>query len=113
MQKMFKNLSRMFMGSPSASGQDRDGIYFYVKCDRCGEVIQVRLNRNNDLSAEYGENGESGDVLQAHKVIVGQRCYNRIDADFIFDRNRNLLQKNVTGGKFVDALEYKVNRDPE
>ena len=113
MQNFFKNLGRIFAGNPSATGTDKDGLYFYLRCDRCGEVIQVRLNRNNDLSMEYGENGERSDMLQAHKVVVGQKCYNRIDADFIFDRNRNLVQKNATGGKFVDALEYKVNQDTE
>jgi len=112
MQNIFKNLTRLFLGPASgAGGGDPDGLYYYVKCDRCGEVVQVRLNRNNDLSVEYGEGGEKSDVLQAHKLIVGQKCPNRMEADFIFDRNRSLVQKNVTAGKFVDALEYKVNQD--
>jgi|SRR5579859_2961322 len=108
MQNIFKNLRQVFLGGASGgtTGADRDGLYFYIRCDRCGEVIQVRLNRYNDLTIEYGENGERGDTRHAHKVIVGKRCYNRIEADFTFDRNYKLTEQKATGGKFVPAGEY-------
>jgi len=108
MQNIFKNLKRIFNDGrvPSGTG-DPDGLYYYVRCARCSEVIQVRLNRNNDLSVEYGEKGEASDRLTAHKVIIGQRCYNRIEADFTFNRARTLLDKHITGGTFTEASEYQ------
>ena len=107
MQNILKNISRMFGGGSTPSGGDPDGLYYYVRCARCGEVIQVRLNKNNDLSIEYGEKGEASDQLSAHKVIVGTRCYNRIEANFTFNRSRTLIDKQITGGTFVEASEYK------
>jgi len=106
MQNILKNLGRLF-GGGAPSGDDPDGLYYYVRCLRCGEVIQVRLNKNNDLSIEYGEKGEASDRLSAHKVIVGTRCYNRIEADFTFNRSRTLVDKQITGGTFTDASEYQ------
>ena len=111
MQNLLKNLGRWVGGGGAPTGTDPDGLYYYVRCVRCAEVIQIRLNRNNDLSIEYGEKGEVSDRLTAHKVIVGQRCYNRIEADFTFNRNRALVEKNITGGTFVDASEYHATAE--
>lgn len=107
MQNLVKNLTRIFMGGGGALTGDADGLYYYVRCDRCGEVIQIRLNRYNDLSIDYGEKGEKGDMLHAHKVIVGKQCYNRIEADFTFDRSRKLVDSKITGGKLADASDYQ------
>lgn len=116
MQNIMKSLGRLFGGAggggKAASG-DPDGLYYYVRCTRCGEVIEVRLNRNNDLSVDYGEKGENSDTLSAHKVIVGRRCYNRIEADFTFNRGRTLLDKHITGGTFAEASDYQSATDSE
>ena len=104
---LFKALGRMFSGG---SGGDV-GLYYYVKCARCGEVIQVRINPMNDLSVQYGEDGRGrGDTFIVHKTLVGRRCYNRIEADFTFDANRQLSDKQITGGKFVDRAEFEADQ---
>ena len=111
MQNLLKNLGRLFGAGGTPTGADPDGLYYYVRCARCGEVIQIRLNRNNDLSVEYGDKGDASDKLTAHKVIVGRRCYNRIEADFTFNRGRTLVDKAITGGTFVDASAYQPPSD--
>lgn len=106
---LFRNLARALTGAPQTG--DSAGMYFYVRCARCGEVIQVRINRMNDLSVQYGEGGNSkGDTFYIHKVIVGQRCYNRIEADFMFDSSRNLTEKKCTGGTFVEQSDYEADQ---
>ncbi len=103
---LFKRLSSMFAGTPTDPG-----LYFYARCDRCGEVVRVRINPMNDLTVQYGEDGNSNnDTFFIHKVLVGKRCYNRIEADFTFDRNRKLSNKQVTGGKFVERADYEKDQ---
>ncbi len=101
------NLLRKFWQSFSGSaytGSDV-GLYYYVRCNRCGEVIRVRINPLNDLSVD-----DTGKGLWAHKVIVGTRCYNRIEADFSYDLNRKLVAKEATGGTFVDKEAYEEDQ---
>ena len=72
---------------------------FTVKCRKCGETIEGRVDLDNDLSVEY-ESG--GDVYYAHKTLMGSnRCFQRIEANFKFNSSRKLLEQEVTGGEFV------------
>lgn len=42
-------LKRLFsFGRPSDQG-----IYVYVRCNRCGEAVRVRLDPTNDLSPTF------------------------------------------------------------
>ncbi len=93
-------LKRIFSGADADQSADRDGLYYYVKASRTGEVIQVRLNRANDLSLT-----DDGNYF-ARKLIVGQRSFDRIEAEFFFDRNRRLISADMTGGELVEKADY-------
>lgn len=83
-------------------------ITFYVKCNRCGEVIQGRVNLTNDLSIVYPEDG-GDDFYFARKVLVGsERCFQRIETEFEFDLNRKMTRKQSSGGEFVSEDEYSA-----
>ncbi|MEP7289290.1 MAG: hypothetical protein ABI947_26360 [Chloroflexota bacterium] len=87
------------------AGPSRDpGLYYYVRCARCGEVIKVRINSMNDLSA----NDEGS--LFVRKVIVGRRCYNRIEAEFTYDTNRKLIDTEINGGTLVTQTDYDTQQ---
>ncbi len=90
-------LKKIFGG---ARGGD-DGMYFYVRAKRTGEVIQVRLHRYNDLSAS-----DDGTSYYARKLVVGQRGFDRIEVEFFFDRNRGFVSADVSGGELVDRADY-------
>ena len=94
-------IKRIFGGGDAMEGGDRDGLYYYIKADRTGEVIQVRLNRANDLSLTDG-----GDGYYARKLVVGQRSFDRIEAEFFFDRNRRFVSADVSGGQVVEKADY-------
>jgi hypothetical protein len=95
---IFRKLSGLFTGSP----QDRS-LWIAVQCDRCGEIIRTRVDLNNDLSAEYGE-GEGETAYYSRKVLVGKKgCYIPIEVEMKFDAHRNLVEKRVKGGKFVEG----------
>ena len=48
----------------------------------------------------------SGDAWFARKTIVGRRCYNRIEAEFVYDSKRQLTHTEITGGKLVTEEDY-------
>ncbi|MBX7233432.1 MAG: hypothetical protein K1X65_03540 [Caldilineales bacterium] len=90
-------LRRLFSSSPAAA-PDR-GYRLHVRCRRCGEVIPVRINLDNDLSVDYDSGGYS-----VHKVIVGSgqnRCFQRIELDLRFDPQKKLIHEEVVGGEVV------------
>ena len=86
---------KIFGGETSSSSSD---FYtFAVKCDRCGEIIEGKINLNNDLSLD----DEGGYFVR--KVLIGnQRCFQKIEATFNFDASRQLQEKQISGGTFVE-----------
>jgi hypothetical protein len=95
-------LKKIF-GSGVNNSYDRDGLYYYIRSKQTGEVIQVRINRHNDLS----EN-ESGDGFFTRKTIVGTKSFDRIEAEFYFDARRQLASTDITGGDLVDREAYEA-----
>ncbi len=76
---------------------------FAVKCKRCGEIIHGQVNVNNDPSVEYDEKGQPYYVCR--KVVIGsdKMCFNQIEAIFKFNVERGLLDRQITGGEFVES----------
>ena len=90
---LFKKLVR-----PSPS---KANVYtFAVKCNRCGEIIEGRVNLNNDLSVDHHD-GKDGYFVR--KVLMGGgRCFQQIEVELRFGSSKQLLEKHVTGGTFVE-----------
>jgi hypothetical protein len=88
-------LKKLFGGGTTSSSSD---FYtFSVKCDRCGETIEGKINMSNDLSLD----DEGGYFVR--KVLIGSgRCFQQIEATFKFDASRNLQDRQISGGKFVE-----------
>ena len=83
------------------SRTDSNFYSFAVKCDKCGEVIGGRINVFNDLSVEYEG---SKNVYFGRKVLMGTGlCFQKIEVELKFDEPRRLLEKHITGGKFVES----------
>lgn len=91
------NLLQKLFGASSVKLEKRD-YTFTVKCKRCGETIQGRVDLNNDLSIEYEE---GGDVFYARKVLIGEnKCFQRVEVQFKFSSDKTLVDKDITGGEF-------------
>ena len=88
------------------SPQSRRDYWFYVQCDRCKEVIKGRIDMYSNLSIQFGE-GNQKNTYFCRKVIIGSnRCYLPIEVEMTFDANRKLLERTITGGKFVTEEDY-------
>jgi hypothetical protein len=74
---------------------------FNVKCNRCSEVIEGRVDLDNDLSLDYEGNST---IYFVRKGLVGNnRCFQQIEVEMKFTPNRELIEKKVTGGQFTDS----------
>jgi hypothetical protein len=77
-----------------------DFYSFAVKCSRCGEVIEGRVNLSNDLSQDYEGNRN---VYFGRKVLLGNgRCFQQIEVELKFTPARKLIERQVSGGEFVE-----------
>lgn len=91
-------LKKLFGGSSSTSPQ-KNYYVFSVKCRRCGEVIDGRVDLNNDLSVEYEDDNE---VYYSRKTLMGSgKCFQRLETEFKFSSTRALIEQQVSGGEFV------------
>jgi len=88
-------LKNLFGGGASSSSSD---FYtFSVICDRCGETVSGKVNLNNDLSLS----DEGG--YHVRKVLMGSgRCFQQIEVEFRFSPDKEVTDKQIKGGKFVE-----------
>jgi hypothetical protein len=85
-----------------APTRDAPLIDLAVRCNRCKEVIHGQINLHNDLSVQY-----DGDTTTyfCRKGLMGagdNRCFQQVTVEYIFDANRNVIERRVEGGQFVD-----------
>lgn len=95
-------LKKLFAGSATPAA--RSNFYpLTVKCKRCGEVIEGRVNLNNDLS----ETCNAHDIVTGYfcrKVLMGEgRCYQQIEVRLTFDSSRRLKDRQIVGGEFEET----------
>lgn len=96
-------LKNLFGGGGGKQSSDV-GIYVYVRPRGCEEVIQIRLNPNNDLSRN--EDGK----LFVRKIARGSyRCFNPIEMTLYFNDNRQLVSHEIDrAGEVVDEAAYNA-----
>src|SRR5436309_13413897 len=96
----FKRLSSLF--TPAAPPSSRHIYTITVQCNRCGEIISAPVDLRNDLSLDDDEDASSTDYICRKGLMGRQRCFQQIEVTLHFDQNRHLINKEVTGGKFVE-----------
>ncbi|HVU15090.1 MAG TPA: hypothetical protein VHD90_27640 [Phototrophicaceae bacterium] len=99
-------LKRIFGASGGVGGDV--GIYYYVKPKGCDEIVRVRINRNNDLSL-----ADDGKTLWVHKVVMGQKCFQRVELDLYFNQSRQLTNSEISGGELVKEADYQAWLDAQ
>ncbi len=71
---------------------------FKVKCRRCGEIIEGRVDLDNDLSLN-----DAGDGYIVRKGLIGgNRCFQQIEVEMNFTSTRELIDQQIQGGTFVE-----------
>lgn len=96
---ILKSIANFFTPQPRSTGST---AWVSVQCPRCGEIIRCRINLYNDLSIQYGAD-EKDITYFCRKIVVGeQQCFQKIELELTFDKNRKLSEQKVMGGKFVE-----------
>jgi len=89
-------LKKLFSNEPSKP--EKKFHTFQVKCKRCGEIIEARIDLDNDLSM----NDEGDGYIVRKGLIGGNRCFQQIEVELTFDSSRQIMEKTITGGTFVE-----------
>jgi hypothetical protein len=95
-------VKKLFSALPSASSSNF--YVFKVKCNRCGEVMDGRVNLVNDLSLNDEDN------FFVRKVLMGSgRCFQQVEIELRFDNSKQarnkpiqVIDKKIYGGVFVE-----------
>ncbi len=82
-------------------------LWLYVRCSRCDEAIQVRVDRRYDLASEWRDPGEPGPAYTMHKEIVGDDCFQRISVDVGYDAGFKVVEQSIRGGEFLTEDAYR------
>jgi hypothetical protein len=83
------------------SGPAQTGLSLKVRCRRCGEIIETRVDLANELSVDYDEAGRA--TYHCRKGLIGrQQCYQTIEVELQFDANRRAIDRQISGGEFVE-----------
>ena len=91
-------LKNLFGGGSARS--EKRYYTFQVKCNRCGEILEGRVDLDNDLSIEYEDDQT---VYFVRKGLIGNnRCFQQIEVELKFDSSRQLLEQHVNGGQFIN-----------
>ena len=81
-----------------AAKPEKHYYVFQVKCNRCGEIIEGRVDLDNDLSLS-----EEGNSYIVRKGLIGaNRCFQQVEVEMTFTPSRELVEKKARGGTFVE-----------
>jgi hypothetical protein len=97
-------LKNLFGGGERQERAD-SGVYVYVRLDRSGEIVQLRLNPEHEFVPDDAQGG-----YKTHKTIVGPRSFARAEAIFQFDEGRNLLGADIDGGELADESAWQAQQ---
>lgn len=97
---------RLFGGAERAT-EDR-ALHLYIKCQRCGAPVHVRVDLERDLDADYGDTAAEGYAY--NKEVMDDRCFRLMRAQIQFDARRQELSRTIEGGAFISPEEYAALR---
>lgn len=95
-------LKKLFGGGGGRDQSDLHAVYFYVRPKRCDEILKVRVDTRNDLSAS----DEGGYFVR--KIVRGERCPFPAELHINFDDNRRISKVDVQDGEAVEEQVYNA-----
>lgn len=92
-------LGDLFSGEPKD-----DAIHLYVQCDKCGAKLDIRVDKQYDLSPDF--EGEGAYFLR--KEMLDDKCFTLMYAEVRFDRQHNIISSDIEGGHLISREEYEA-----
>lgn len=101
----FAKLLKKIFGT-TASGNT---IAVYLQDKKCGRKIKVLLRKSYDIQRIYEEDKDA--AYMVNKVVVCDKCFNRIEINLKFDRRYKIISRDIKGGKFLQEEEYNKEKN--
>jgi len=93
------------LGGLLSSGKQNDNaIHLYVECDKCGEKLDIRVDKQYDLLPDY----EGGGDYFLRKEMMDGTCFTLMYAEVHFDRQYNIIASEVQGGRLISREEFEA-----
>jgi len=111
-------LKGMFGFGGSNGSVDR-GVYVYVQCNRCQDVVRVRINMSSEVSEISDEPDDDEDLSGmayggskyiVSKGVVDSKCFRPMKLRILFDSRRKQVDQAVDGGAVVDQALWESAR---
>jgi DNA-directed RNA polymerase subunit RPC12/RpoP len=83
--------------------REKDALVIYLKCSRCGHVMEKRILKARDFVVSY----EGNAAIMIDKLYVCDKCYNQIKVIAGFKRNYKPVYFEINGGEFITKEEYE------
>jgi hypothetical protein len=100
---LFRQLARLFSGG--RGGGDNRYLTVYVLSRRCREPLSGQVDLFNEVSA--AEEGEYAFYTRKVLHTTGERrCFDQVEVNLYFDRNKKLAHYEVEGGSWLTQAEY-------
>lgn len=99
LKKLFGDSGRDSRPEPAVI--DKQGVYFYVQCERCGTPVRLRADKQYDLINE-------GDGFVWHKTIVDNRCFRPMPTVVHLNSAYEMTSHEITGGRYITQEEYEA-----
>ena len=113
-------LSIFGLGGGGGGGRSGDrGLYVYVRCTRCQDVVRVRINVANELSELTDEDDDGVENPRSShpnaryaitKGVVDTKCFRKMSLTMLFDGRRRELDRQIEGGTSVDQDAWDAIR---
>ena len=101
---MLKRLAKkLFGGGPSVGSPE--GFFLNVRCNTCGEVFNLFINKSTDLAQNFDERGNV--TYSLNKEIIGSGCRNLIQVKMEFDGAKNLASREIENGEFIKEEQMR------
>ena len=93
------------------SSESKDnGLYYFVRCDHCGDRVRVRVSPTSELQQEFDEKGDAVRGYAVRKVVIDQRCFRPIEVRLTYNSRRREETREIEGGTFLTAEEFETSR---
>ena len=95
-------------GKGGGSAPRDNAYYYYLRCEKCGEKIRVRVDRANDLAQDFEGGGDNPSGYTVTKGVVGKKCFRPISLTVNYDSGRREVSRSAEGAEFITAEEYEA-----
>lgn len=103
-------LDRLFGRGGRASGSaadDSSATYYFLKCDKCGEIVRVRVDRRWDVEQRFEGSGDGTSGYGCSKEVIGKSCFKMMKLSVEFDLQYHETSRELRGGTFVTREDYE------